>query len=71
MKKNDKSQEAFQQRLASVTRLFQEDMTVKMLLGTLTEGIIVIDETGKVVHTQLVPEIGDEPDYDATLSLLQ
>ena len=49
MKKNDKSQEAFQQRLASVTRLFQEDMTVKMLLGTLTEGIIVIDETGTIV----------------------
>ena len=49
VKKNDKSQEAFQQRLASVTRLFQEDMTVKMLLGTLTEGIIVIDETGTIV----------------------
>ena len=51
------SDAAFQQRLASVARLFQEDITVKSLLEALTEGIIVIDETGVVV---LVNErIGD------------
>ena len=40
---------AFQQRLASVARVFQEDITIKILLEALTEGIIVIDETGAVV----------------------
>lgn len=40
---------AFQQRLASIARLFRENDTVKILLEALTEGIIVIDETGAVV----------------------
>ncbi len=39
----------FQRRLASAARLFQEDITVKSLLEVLTEGIIVIDETGVVI----------------------
>lgn len=43
---NDK---AFQQRLASAAKLFQEDITVKSLLEALTEGIIVIDEAGVVI----------------------
>jgi len=54
---------------------FGEDYGVSIidgpLNGLLSRAVIVIDETGKVVHTQLVPEIGDEPDYDAALSLLQ
>jgi len=31
---------------------------------------VVIDEKGKVVYTQLVPEHGSEPDYDAALAAL-
>jgi thiol peroxidase len=30
----------------------------------------VLDETGKVVHTELVPEIAHEPDYAAALAVL-
>jgi thiol peroxidase len=30
----------------------------------------VIDAAGKVVHTELVPEIAQEPDYDAALAVL-
>jgi len=40
------------------------------LAGLYTRSIVVIDEKGKVVYTQLVPEHGSEPDYDAALAAL-
>jgi len=40
------------------------------LTGLYTRSIVVIDEKGKVVYTQLVPEHGSEPDYDAALAAL-
>lgn len=40
------------------------------LKGLLARSIVVIDEKGKVLHTQLVPEIANEPDYDAALKAL-
>jgi thiol peroxidase len=33
-------------------------------------GVVVIDGSGKVVYTELVAEITDEPNYDAALSAL-
>ncbi|MGZ5400836.1 MAG: thiol peroxidase [Nocardioides sp.] len=36
--------------------------------GLLARAVVVVDEHGQVVHSQLVPEIGQEPDYDAALS---
>lgn len=38
------------------------------MAGLYARSIVVVDETGKVIHTQLVPEIVDEPGYDAALS---
>jgi thiol peroxidase len=32
--------------------------------------IVVLNETGNVIHTELVPEIGQEPNYDAVYSVL-
>jgi thiol peroxidase len=32
---------------------------------------VVLDENDKVIHAQLVPEIKDEPDYDAALKALE
>ena len=32
--------------------------------------VVVADENGKVVYTQLVDEITDEPDYDAAVNAL-
>lgn len=49
VKRKDESKEVFQQRLASVGKIFQEDITVKTLLETLTEGIVVVGETGAIV----------------------
>ncbi len=37
------------------------------LAGVLARAIVVIDADGKVAHTELVGEIGNEPDYDAAL----
>lgn len=38
--------------------------------GLLARAVVVIDEQGKVVYTQLVPEIGTEPDYASALAML-
>ena len=40
------------------------------LKGLLARAVVVIDESGKVVHTELVPEIAQEPNYDAALAAL-
>ncbi|MCG6567790.1 thiol peroxidase [Tessaracoccus sp. ZS01] len=40
------------------------------LKGLLSRSVIVIDEDGKVVYTEQVPEIGQEPDYQAALAAL-
>ena len=33
--------------------------------------VVVLDESDKVIHAELVPEIKDEPDYDAALAALK
>ena len=40
------------------------------MAGLYARSIVVIDEKGKVVYTELVPEIVQEPDYDKTLAAL-
>ena len=53
---------------------FGEDYGVEMtdgpLAGLFARSVIVIDENGKIVYTQLVPEITAEPDYEAALKSL-
>ena len=40
------------------------------LRGLLARAVVVFDEHGKVLHTELVREIAHEPDYDAALKSL-
>lgn len=40
------------------------------LLGVTARAVVVLDEHDKVLHSQLVPEIGQEPDYAAALKAL-
>ncbi len=40
------------------------------LTGLLSRAVVVLDESGKVLHTEQVGEIADEPDYDAALAVL-
>lgn len=53
---------------------FGEDYGVTMsdgpLAGLLSRGVVVLDKSGSVVYTQQVPEITEEPDYDAALAAL-
>ena len=37
------------------------------LQGICARAVVVLDENDKVIHRQLVPEIGQEPDYDSAL----
>ena len=41
------------------------------LSGLLARAVVVVDTGGNVVYSQLVTEIGEEPDYDAALSALE
>lgn len=40
------------------------------LNGLMARAIVVIDGEGKVKHTELVPEIVDEPNYDSAIAAL-
>ncbi len=40
------------------------------LAGLLARAVIVVDVAGKVAYRQLVPEIGNEPDYEDALAFL-
>jgi thiol peroxidase len=41
------------------------------LAGLMARAVVVVDENGTVSYTELVPEIGQEPDYDGALSALK
>ena len=38
--------------------------------GLLARSVVVLDADGTVLHTQVVPDIGQEPDYDAAVAAL-
>ena len=40
------------------------------MAGLMSRAVVVIDESGKVVYTEQVPEIAQEPNYDAALGSL-
>lgn len=51
---------------------FLKDYGVELVDGPLeglaARSIVVLDADNRVLHTELVPDIGQEPDYDAALS---
>jgi thiol peroxidase len=46
-------------------------MTDGPLAGLLARAVVVIDEKQKIVYTQLVNEIGEEPDYEKALTAMR
>ena len=56
------------------SRNFAKDYGVLLedgpLAGITARAVVVLDENDRVVYTQLVPEIADEPDYEAALAAL-
>lgn len=57
------------------SKRFAEDygvlITDNILAGLSARAIVVVDENDKVVYTELVGEIADEPDYDKALAALK
>ncbi|MEP7113573.1 MAG: thiol peroxidase [Ilumatobacteraceae bacterium] len=45
-------------------------LTDGKLAGLLARAVVVLDADGTVLHSQLVPEIAQEPDYDAAIAAL-
>lgn len=60
--------------LSSFRSSFARDYGVLMaespIHGLTARAVIVLDEQDKVLHVELVPEIANEPDYDAALAVL-
>jgi thiol peroxidase len=46
------------------------EITSGPLAGVSARGVVVLDEKDAVLHSELVPEIGQEPNYDAALAAL-
>jgi thiol peroxidase len=46
------------------------ELTDSSFVGLFARAIVVIDPTGKVKYTQLVPQVGEEPNYDAALKAI-
>lgn len=55
-------------------RQFAEDYGVSMVDGPLesltARAVVILDEDNKVIYTELVPEIAQEPDYNSALAQL-
>ena len=47
------------------------NITEGPLRGVTARGVVVLDESNKVIHSELVPEIKNEPNYDAALAALR
>lgn len=45
-------------------------MTTGPLAGLFARAVLVLDENHQVVHSELVSEVTDEPDYDAAMAAL-
>ena len=56
-------------------REFLEDYGVLIATGPLAgvsaRAVVVLDEQDQIIHSELVAEIGSEPDYDAALATLK
>lgn len=56
-------------------RSFGEDYGLRMidgpLAGLMSRAVVVLDETGKVIYTEQVPEITQEPKYQPVVEMLK
>lgn len=41
------------------------------LRGLLARAVVIVDEAGKVIYTELVPEIAQDPNFEAALKVLK
>lgn len=55
----------------SFHRRYGVDIVDSALEGLTARAVVVLDENDKVLHSELVPEIANEPTYDAALAALK
>jgi thiol peroxidase len=53
------------------SRAYHVDMTDGPLAGLMSRAVVILDEEGTVKYTEQVPEIAQEPNYDAAISALK
>ena len=62
------------QTLSTMRSNFAEDYGIKIVDGPLAgvtgRAVLVLDGDNEVIHSELVTEIGDEPNYDSALATL-
>jgi thiol peroxidase len=58
-------------RGAEFKRNYGVDITSGPIAGVTARAVVVLDENDKVLHSELVPEIKQEPNYDAALAALK
>ena len=51
-------------------KAFGVNLTDGVLKGILARAVVVLDEKGKVLHSELVSEIANEPNYEAAINSL-
>jgi thiol peroxidase len=52
-------------------RRYGVDIVSGPLEGLAARAVVVLDENNRVLHSELVPEIANEPNYDAALAALK
>ncbi|HET9701909.1 MAG TPA: thiol peroxidase [Burkholderiales bacterium] len=58
-------------RGAEFKRNYGVDITSGPIAGVTARAVVVLDENDRVLHAELVPEIKNEPNYDAALAALK
>lgn len=61
--------------LSTFRSTFAEDYGVKIvdtiLAGLAARAIVILDEANKVIYTELVDDVAEEPDYDSALEMIK
>lgn len=57
-------------RNADFAKSYGVELIEGPLKGLSARAVVILDENGKVIYTELVPDITQEPDYSAALSAL-
>lgn len=58
-------------RSPEFAREYGVEMVDGPLAGLLARAVVIIDGTGRIIYTELVPEITHEPNYEAALKALK
>jgi thiol peroxidase len=57
-------------KVQNFSEAYQVAMTDGPLAGLMSRAVVVLNEEGVVVHTEQVPEIAQEPDYEGALNAI-